>query len=76
MPVRTTVDIPQPLHDLLRRRARQSGTSIRALILGALQQAYGDRKKRDYVTGPIIAGKGKLGPHFPKDENPHDLVFS
>ena len=76
MSVRTTVDIPQPLHDLLRRRARQSGTSIRALIVGALERAYADRKNEDYVTGPIITGKGKLGPSFPKDENPHDLVFS
>ena len=76
MPVRTTVDIPQPLYELLRRRARQSGTSIRALIVGALERIYADRKQDEYVTGPIITGKGKLGPDFPKDENPHDLVFS
>jgi hypothetical protein len=28
------------------------------------------------ATAPLIKGKGKLGPGFPKDENPHDLVFS
>lgn len=27
------------------------------------------------VTGPMIKGRGKLGPLFPVDENPHDLVF-
>jgi hypothetical protein len=26
------------------------------------------------VTGPLIRTKGKLGPRFPVDENPHDLV--
>ena len=76
MPVRTTVDIPEPLHDALRHRAQQSGASIRALIIRALEQAYSDRKKGDFVTGPLITGSRKLGPRFPKDENPHDLVFS
>jgi hypothetical protein len=28
------------------------------------------------VTGPLVTGPGKLGPAFPEDENPHDLVFS
>jgi hypothetical protein len=28
-----------------------------------------------YVTGPLVTGSGKLGPDFPDDENPHDLVF-
>ena len=76
MPVRTTVDIPEPLHEVLRHRARKSGASIRALIIRAIEQAYGDRKKGNLVTGPLVRGSGKLGPAFPKDENPHDLVFS
>lgn len=76
MPVRTTVDIPEPLHETLRHRARQSGASVRALIIRAIEQAYTTRKSGGYVTGPLIRGKGKLGPAFPKDENPHDLVFS
>ena len=76
MAIRTTVDIPEPLHDRLRHRANQSGTSIRALIIRALEQTYRDREKGGYVTGPLVAGKGKLGPSFPTDENPHDLVFS
>jgi hypothetical protein len=76
MAVRTTVDIPEPLHDALRDRAERSGASIRALIVRAIEQAYSERKKGAYVTGPLVRGKGELGPAFPKGENPHDLVFS
>ena len=77
MPIRTTVDIPEPLHSTLRHRAQKSGVSIRSLIVRAIEQTYGDRNNRgDRLTGPLVRGKGKLGPAFPKDENPHDLVFS
>ena len=32
--------------------------------------------KRDgRVRGPMIRGKGKLGPEFPVNENPYDLIF-
>jgi 3-methyladenine DNA glycosylase Mpg len=76
MAVRTTVDIPEPLHDRLRVRAERSGSSIRALIIRAIEQVYSENKKGDYVTGALVTGPGKLGPAFPEDENPHDLVFS
>jgi hypothetical protein len=78
MAIRTTVDIPEPLHETLRHRAAQSGTSMRALILRALEETYSQKRKGAYVTGPLIKRKrgSKLGPLFPKDENPHDLVFS
>jgi hypothetical protein len=78
MAIRTTVDIPEPLHNQLRQRAAETGTSMRALIIQALEQTYKSRPKGKYVTGPLIKGKrgAKLGPLFPKDENPHDLVFS
>jgi hypothetical protein len=78
MAIRTTVDIPEPLHETLRHRAAQSGTSMRALILRALEETYGKKRKGAYVTGPMIKRKrgSKLGPLFPADENPHDLVFS
>jgi hypothetical protein len=76
MAVRTTVDIPEPLHDRLRDRAERSGTSIRSLIVRALEQTYAESKKGKYVTGPLVTGPGKLGPAFPVDENPHDLIFS
>ena len=76
MSVRTTVDIPQPLHDLLRRRAERSGASIRSLIVQAIEQAYREPKKGKRVTGPMIKSRGKRGPAYPVDENPHDVVFS
>jgi hypothetical protein len=76
MAVRTTVDIPEPLHDRLRHKAEQSGTSIRSLIVRAIEQVYRDTGKGEYVTGPLVSGPGKLGPAFPEDENPHDLAFS
>jgi hypothetical protein len=76
MAVRTTVDIPEPLHDRLRERAEKSGTSIRALIVRAIEQTYTPETKGDRVSGPLVKGPGKLGPQFPEDENPHDLVLS
>jgi hypothetical protein len=76
--IRTTVDIPEPLHEELRHRAAQSGTSMRALIIRALEETYSKKRKGAYVTGPFIKRKrgSKIGPLFPTDENPHDLVFS
>ena len=77
MPVRTTVDLPDPLHDRLRNRAEKSGASIRSLIVRAIEQTYPDTNKSgDRLTRPLIQGSGKLGPAFPKDENPHDFIFS
>ncbi len=76
MPVRTTVDIPQPLHDNLRDKAERSGASIGSLVIRAIEQVYGEPKRSEYVTGPLVTGPGKLGAAFPEHENPHDLVFS
>jgi hypothetical protein len=76
MAVRTTIDIPEPLHDRLRHRAESSGTSIRSLIVHAIEQTYSSGPKGTSVTGPMIPASGKRGPQYPKDENPHDLVFS
>jgi hypothetical protein len=75
MAVRTTVDIPEPLHDRLRLRAERSGASIRSLIVRALEETYADTAKGKKVTGPLIHSKGKRGPRFPVDENPHDLII-
>ena len=76
MAVRTTIDIPEPLHDRLRDRAERSGTSIRSLIVHAIEQTYPGATKGRPVTGPLIRGSGKRGPQYPTDENPHDFVFS
>ena len=76
MAVRTTLDIPEPLHDALRGRAERTGSSIRSLIIRAIEQTYGLRKQGEYVTGALVQTRKKLGPDFPVDENPHDIVFS
>ena len=75
MAVRTTVDIPEPLHEQLRHRAQVSGTSIRSLIVSAIEQTYSKPKKGRPVTGPLIRGKSKRGPLYPVDENPWDLIL-
>jgi len=75
MSIRTTFDIPEPLHSRLRHRAENSGTSIRALIVRALEQVYRDKEDRHPVTGPLVRLNGKKGPLFPVDENPHDLIL-
>jgi len=75
MPVRTTVDIPEPLHDLLRRKAESSGASIRSLIVRAIEESYAASPRKDRLTGPLVRLSSKPGPRFPADENPHDLIF-
>jgi hypothetical protein len=72
-----TIDLPEPLHDRLRRRAELLGTPIQSLILEAVEDSFPEIKtgKRKRVTGPFIQGKGERGPRFPIDENPHDLIF-
>ncbi|HWB33530.1 MAG TPA: hypothetical protein VG714_10170 [Acidobacteriaceae bacterium] len=76
MSVRTTVDLPEPLHQRLRDRAERSGASVRSLIVNAIEQTYPGPAKGRPVTGPLIRSGGKRGPRYPTDENPHDLVFS
>jgi hypothetical protein len=76
MSVRTTIDIPEPLHSQLRERAEKSRTSIRALIVHAIEQTYMKDSKGDRVSGPLVSGTGGLGPQFPTEENPHDFIFS
>jgi metal-responsive CopG/Arc/MetJ family transcriptional regulator len=78
MPSRTTIELPESLHERLRERSRSTGASIRSLIVQALDQTYAEPKpkKGKPVTGPMITGTGKRGPLYPVDENPHDLIFS
>lgn len=71
-----TVPIPEPLYDRIRQRAERSGISIGSLIIRAVEEIYGEQKGGRFVRGPMVAGLGKLGPAFPHDENPHDVIFS
>jgi len=38
MAIRTTIDIPEPLHAQLKQTAERSGKSIRSLIVTAVEQ--------------------------------------
>jgi hypothetical protein len=75
MAVRTTVDIPEPLHEQLRHRATSTGVSIRSLIVRAIEQTYTETGKGRRVAGPMLRLRGKKGPRFPVDETPHDLIL-
>ena len=75
MAVRTTVDIPESLHQALRRQAESSGTSVRSLIIRAIEETYKPARGKNLVTGPLVRLSGKPGPRFPSDENPHDLIL-
>jgi hypothetical protein len=80
MPASATIELPESLHERLRECSEISGASIPSLIVQAVEDAYADTGKRPPKTGrrvtlPLIRVKGKLGPRFPVDENPHDLVI-
>jgi hypothetical protein len=75
MAVRTTVDVPEPIYEELRSRSEQTGTSMRALIVRALELTYIPEKKGLRVTGPLVRGKGKLGP-LAGGANVNDFLFS
>jgi hypothetical protein len=81
MPARTTIELPESLHERLKERAQTSGVSIRSLIVRAVEDCYPDTgkvtpKKCRPVTGPLITGNGRRGPLYPLDENPHLLTSS
>ena len=75
MSVRTTIDIPENLYEPLRRRAASEKTSIRSLVISAIESKFSTDRARTPVLGPPISGKGKPGPLCPDRENPYDLLF-
>ncbi len=74
--IRTTIDIPEELYEPLRRRAASDKTSIRSLVIGAIEGKFSARQRRTPVLGPPVPGKSKPGPLCPDRENPYDLLFS
>jgi hypothetical protein len=81
MPAQTIIELPESLHERLKERSEASGVPIPSLIVRAVEEAYADAEKPTPKTGrrvtlPLIPAGGRLGPRFPVDENPHDLVFS
>lgn len=75
MAVRTSIDIPEPLYQALRERAVQQRTSIRAIVLRAIEQHVNPQVGGQFVTGPLLDFNGEVGPLFPVNENPHDLIL-
>lgn len=81
MPARTTIELPESLHERLKQRSEESGTPIGSLIVRAIEEVYADPLATPPETGrrvtlPLIPATGTRGPLYPVDENPHDLVFS
>ena len=76
MSVRTTIDIPENLYEPLRRRAASEKTSIRSLVISAIEGKFSASPRRTPVLGPPVPGKSKPGPLCPDRENPYDLLFS
>jgi hypothetical protein len=76
MPARTTIELPESLHERLKERSRSTGVSIRSLIVRAVEETYAEPVDGTPFPGPMISGTGNRGPLYPMDENPHDLVFS
>ncbi len=76
MAIRTTLDIPEPLHAEIKQLAHDSGTSMRELMIRALEQQYGKTQKSQFITESPIRTKGKRGPRYPTDETPHDLIYT
>ena len=83
MAVRTTIGIPESVHEAIKRSADGEGVSVEELIILALERAFGGSDverlgtkpvKKGFVTGPPIVVKGQLGPRFPTDETPWDLI--
>lgn len=76
MSIRTTIDIPETLYDTLRSRSEQTGASMRSLIVQAIELTYSPEKQGTLLTGPIVKGKGKLGPLGEGDVNVNAFLLS
>lgn len=76
MSVRTTIDIPDKLYDALRKQAASERTSIRALVVDAIEGKLAAKKRGVPVTGPLVPSRGKPGPMAPDRENPYDFIFT
>lgn len=76
MSVRTTIDLADDMYAALRRRAADERTSIRALIVDAIESRYRLTPSKP-VTGPLVGKRGaKPAPGSPDRENPYDVLFA
>ncbi len=75
MSVRVTVDLPDDLYATLKQRAAAERTSIRTVIMDAIESSLSPKLSRR-VTGQLVGKKGKLTPGSPDRENPYDVLFA
>jgi hypothetical protein len=75
MAVRTTIDLPDDVHERLRREAAQAGTSMKQLIVKSVVKDFPAPRRKRLLRGPFLKGKGPGGPRFPVDETPYDLLL-
>src|SRR3954465_4628601 len=68
--MRTTIDLPDKSDDTLPRMAAEEHTSIRSLVLQAIEKPYQTRKKAKRTTAPLLPRKRKPGPQCPDREKP------
>ena len=74
--VRTTIDLTDDMYAVLRRRAADERTSIRALIADAIDSRYRTARSKP-VTGPLVGKRGeKPASGSPDRENPYDVLFA
>ena len=74
--VRTTIDIPDRLYQALRQTAASRRTSIRSLVIDAIELQFSRKQKGVPVLKPPVARRGKPGPRRPDRENPYDVLFA
>lgn len=75
MSLRIAVKLIEQLREMFPYRAGSFGIRISSLTLWQVEESYPKYAKRKTVTGPIIRGSGKLGERFPKELNPHEIIF-
>lgn len=76
MSVRTTIDIPDKLYEALRQRAANERTSVRSLVIDAIELQFNRKQKGVPVLKPPVPRRGKPGPRRPDRENPYDVLFA
>jgi len=77
--VRTSIDIPAPLHRRLREAAARKGCSARQLILESLERVVADEeppnpKRRLVIQGPLVPSRGPGAPTDWTNEKLYELL--
>ena len=76
MSVRTTIDLPDELYEALRKHAASENTSIRSLVVAAIEGRFAKKQRGVPVLKPPVPGRGKPGPRCPDRENLYEILFT